>query len=153
MRLLKLFVLLSFIILSACGYKAMNNVYDLKFEIIDFDLNGDKKINQYLERNFLRFSENKNSDRSFEIKTNSKYIKTVTSKDTTGKETGFSIKVIIKLDVLENNQILASNIFEKNISYNNLNSQFELKQYENVLIKDLTDQIILNINNYIGSIQ
>ena len=153
MRLLKLFVLLSFIILSACGYKAMNNVYDLKFEIINFDLNGDKKINQYLERNFLRFSENKNSDRSFEIKTNSKYIKTVTSKDTTGKETGFSIKVIIKLDVLENNQILASNIFEKNISYNNLNSQFELKQYENVLIKDLTDQIILNINNYIGSIQ
>ena len=99
MRLLKLFVLLSFIILSACGYKAMNNVYDLKFEIINFDLNGDKKINQYLERNFLRFSENKNSDRSFEIKTNSKYIKTVTSKDTTGKETGFSIKVIIKLDM------------------------------------------------------
>ena len=30
----------------------------------------------------------------------------------------------------------------KNTNYNNLNSQFELNRYENILIKDLTDQII-----------
>ena len=46
-----------------------------------------------------------------------------------------------------------SSSFEKSISYNNLSSKFELKQYEKVLISDLTDQIILDINDYLGVIK
>ena len=75
------------------------------------------------------------------------------SKDTEGKETGFSIEINVDLDVYENSILLDSVNFQRSISYNNLNSQFELKQYENVLIKDLSDQIILDINSFIGAIK
>ena len=79
--------------------------------------------------------------------------KKITSKDTEGKETGFSIEINVDLDVYENSILLDSVDFQRSVSYNNLSSQFELKQYENVLIKDLTDQIILDINSFIGAIK
>ena len=38
-------------------------------------------------------------------------------------------------------------------NYNNLTSQFELKQYESLLINDLTEQITFEIGRYLGGIQ
>jgi len=153
MKLINIFIVILSLALSSCGYKALNNSSNYNFKINDIKTIGDKKINNHLNRNFQRFIKNDNASRIFDLKIESKFTKNVTSKDTEGKETGFSIEIVVNLDVYENN-ILKDNVnFQKSISYNNLNSQFELKQYENVLIKDLTDQIILEINSFIGTIE
>ena len=63
------------------------------------------------------------------------------------------MKINVKLDIIENNQNIKSNTFEKNINYNNLDSKFELKQYENVLINNLVEEILLEINSFLGTIK
>ena len=63
------------------------------------------------------------------------------------------MKINVKLDIIENNQIIKSNTFEKNTNYNNLDSKFELKQYENVLINNLVDEILVEINSFLGTIK
>ena len=116
-------------------------------------MTGNKLINKNINTNFLKFTNKKNASRFYKIKINSNLIKSVTSKDSTGKEASYSVEVNLSVDIFENDKKIASNLFSKKTNYNNLNSKFELKQYENVLVKNLTDQIILDLNNFIGSIK
>ena len=153
MKIIKIFLILNFIFLSSCGYKALNNLYDQNFRIINSEFSGNKKINRKLERNFAKFNDITNASRLFAIKINSELIRSVTSKDSAGKEASYSIEIIVTAKVYENSERISSSSFEKKTNYNNLNSQFELKQYENVLINNLTDQIIIDLNNFVGTIK
>ena len=63
------------------------------------------------------------------------------------------MKINVKLDIIENNQSIKSSTFEKKINYNNLDSKFELKQYENVLVNNLVDEIIVEINSSLETIK
>ena len=145
--------ILHFLLLTSCGYKVINNVYNYEFEIIETEYAGNANINKKLEKFFLRFKDKENSTKFFKIAIDSELIKKVTSKNSLGEDASYSIKVIVKLKILEKNKSLQSSSFEKSINYNNLDSKFELKQYENVLINDLVEQIKLDINHYLGSIK
>lgn len=152
MKLVNTLIILIFIFISACGYKAVNNSQNFNFQLKNVEIVGDKKINLYLDRNFRKF-QNNNSAKIFDIKLKSQMNRTITSKNSSGKETGFSLEVAVELKIFRKNELLENVNFKKNISYNNLDSQFELKQYEDVLIKDLSDQIIFDMNNFITSIK
>ena len=153
MKIIKIFFIINFFLLSACGFKPINKTYNYDFKIISTEFTGNRSINKNLIRNFLKFEETKNASRFFKVEINSSLIKNVTSKDSSGKEAGYSIEINVIAKIYENDVNIATNTFYKKTNYNNLNSQFELKQYENVLTKNLTDQIILDLNNYIGSIK
>ena len=153
MKIIKIFLILNFIVLSSCGYEALNNLYDQNFRIINSEFSGNKKINRKLERNFAKFNDITNASRLFAVKINSELIRSVTSKDSAGKEASYSIEIIVTVKIYENSKSISSSSFEKKTNYNNLNSQFELKQYENVLVNNLVDQIIIDLNNFIGTIK
>ena len=153
MRILTIIFFIKLIFLSSCGYKIVNDMYDHNFAIKDLELTGNNDINKNLKKFFLKFEDKKDTDKFFDIKVDSDLIKKTTSKNSAGEDNSFSMKVLIKISIFENNEIKNSSSFEKNISYNNLSSKFELKQYEKVLISDLTDQIILDINDYLSVIK
>lgn len=153
MKIVKIILIINFLLFSACGFKPVSNFYDYNFKIINLEFTGNKLINKNINRNFLKFTNKKKASRFYKIKINSNLIKSVTSKDSTGKEASYSVEVNLSVDIFENDKKIASNLFSKKTNYNNLNSKFELKQYENVLVKNLTDQIILDLNNFIGSIK
>ena len=153
MRILTIIFFIKLIFLSSCGYKIANNIYDHNFAIKDLELIGNNDINKNLKKFFLKFKDKKDTDRFFDIKVDSDLIKKTTSKNSAGEDNSFSMKVLIKISIFENNEIKNSSSFEKNISYNKLSSKFELKQYEKVLISDLTNQIILDINDYLSVIK
>lgn len=153
MKFLKIIFIFQFILLTSCGYKAINNIYDYQFAITDYELVGNSEINKKLEKNILRFVENDLASRFFKIKISSNLIKNATSKDSSGNDSGYEIKIIVDLTITENDILIDSRKIQKQIDYNTLESKFELKQYENLLIKDLTDEINLNINNYLAIIE
>ena len=43
--------------------------------------------------------------------------------------------------------------FNEETNYAAAQSKFELKQYEEILTRDLVNQIILEINNYLSTVQ
>ena len=50
----------------------------------------------------------------------------------------------------QNNIFLNEIIFLKDTNYNNLNSKFELSQYEKILKEDLVNQINSELNNHLA---
>ena len=152
MKILKIFLLINLLLFSSCGYKVLNSIDDVNFKIIRLDLSGDKEINYNLKRNLTRFINQENSERYFEVLLDSKLQKIVTSKDSAGKDASFSLRIDTNIEVIENKIIISSLNFSENVNYNNLSSQFELKKYEKVLIKDLTDKINLDINNLLRTL-
>ena len=153
MKLFKIILILQFILLTSCGYKAINNKYNYTFKIIDYELVGNSTINKKLEKNIIRFSENDNATRFFKIEIFSELNKNTTSKDSSGNDSSYEIKIIVDLNITENNVLLDKTKIQKQVNYNTLVSKFELKQYENLLINDLCDQINLEINNYLAIIK
>tara|TARA_B100001057_G_C22371697_1_gene764890 strand:- start:62 stop:520 length:459 start_codon:yes stop_codon:yes gene_type:complete len=152
MKIYRLILIVLLIMPSACGYKVLNNLDNYKFKIIKYELTGEKKINNILERNFKRFKENDNSTLDISIKGESISKRNIISKNTAGEPLSYETKIVVKLEVYKNGNLLSNKVFSENISYDNLNSKFELKQYENILIKDLIDQMIFKINTYLDSI-
>mgnify|MGYP001412026485 CR=1 FL=1 len=140
------------LLISSCGYEIINKVYNYKFEIVDTQFEGDVTVNKKLEKYFLKFQNKNDATRFFKIKSNSKLIKKVTSRNSAGEESSYSIRIIVVVDIIENNQIVNKSNFEKNVSYNALNSKFELRQYEKDLINDLVEQIMLDISTYLGTL-
>ena len=152
MKIIKYILITLLIFSSSCGYKSVNNLESYNFVISKYELNGNKKINYILEKNFKRFQSDENDSTNFKILAVSEKKISAVSKNTDGKVSTYNIEVIVELEIFKNQKLVASNIFKENINYDNLNSKFELKQYENILLKDLVNQIILKINNYINSL-
>ena len=154
MKITEYLILIGLLFLcSSCGYKIVNNLENNQFKIINSELSGNSKINRILKKNFNRLTENSEALKIFKVNTNSELIKTVTSKDSKGNDASFSIQVKVNMKIFENDKLLNLSNYEKKVNYNTSKSQFEIKQYENVLVNDLTDQIVIDINNFLGSIQ
>jgi len=153
MKIYRLILIVLLIIPSACGYKVLNNLDNYKFKIVKYELTGEKNINNILERNFKRFKENDSGNLDISIKGESISIRNIISKDTAGEPLAYETEITIKLEIYKDNNLLSNKVFTESTSYDNLNSKFELKQYENILINDLVDQIINKINTHLNFIE
>ena len=153
MRILTIIFIIKLTFLSACGYQIVNKISDYNFKIDNTKFSGNEKINRNFEKFLLKIGYGENSEKYYDIELNSSLIKKVTSKDSSGEDSSYSIKINVEMNVLENGDIVDNLKFNKSINYNNLSSKFELKEYENVLIKDLSDQIIIEIKSYFGTLR
>ena len=79
--------------------------------------------------------------------------RSITSKNSLGEALSYDLKVTIVIEIYEDDNLLDKTSFNESTSYDNLNSKFELKQYENILIQDLTNEMILKINNKLNSVK
>ena len=150
---IKNFILVNTLILQlSCGYKLANNISDYKFKISDYELKGDKKVNNILERNFKRLQNPDDFSKIFKLNINNTVNRTIMSKDTSGNALTYKLEVKVDIEVLNNENSINKISFIEKTDYNNTDSKFELKQYEDILIQDLMDQIIVKINNYLSSI-
>ena len=154
MKIFRIILITLFFFQTSCGYKIVNNLDNFKFNIIDYKLSGEKKINNILDKNFKRFKNNiSQSTSNFIVNANSSINRSITSKNSSGEALSYDLKIKIVLEIYENNNLLNKTTFNESTSYDNLDSKFELKQYENILIQDLTNKIIYEINNKLNSIK
>ena len=87
------------------------------------------------------------------LHSNNQINKSITSKNSSGEALTYNLEIDISLEIFEKNELLDTLSFKENVSYDDLDSKFELKQYENILIKDLTNQIVIKINNQLNSLK
>ena len=149
----KIILIILLFLQFGCGYKIANNSDYYKFQILSYELTGEKKINNILRRNFDRFKDNINSPSVYRLTSESSMIKTITSKDSSEIVLTFKLEILIKLEIFENNDLISEISFSEKTDYNNTSSKFELKQYEDKLLQDLTNQLICQINNQLCTIQ
>ena len=146
-----LFFLLSFLIVTGCGYKSIISSKDNTFSMTNIELTGDRKINLLIEDNLQRYKKN-NSARNYDLKISTTKNITITSKDSKGNSQIFSMIISLNVEVEENNKLISKNNFSENFSYKNTSNKFDLKKYEKNVQKDLTEKIIGNLVIYLRSL-
>ena len=146
--------LIIFIFIASCGYTPIyqtDQISKFKLEIISHS--GDKKIGRELVNNLQRFKDKK-SDNVFDIYLMSVKRESVVSKNKKGDPSSYKIELEINLDLIgKNNNKKFSKKFLKETTYNSMDNNFELNRYKKKLEKNLTLQILQEVNNFFSVLQ
>ena len=124
-----------------------------KFKLETIKHSGDKKIGIELVNNLERFKD-RNSNNIFDIYLTSVKKESIVSKNKKGDPTSYKIELEINLDLIsKNNDKKFSKKFTRSTTYNSIDNNFELNRYKVKLEKNLTSQILKEINNFFSVIE
>ena len=134
-----------------CGY---NSIYSknkqTNFTISSIEINGDKKINNYIKSRLSKYQKNK-TNINYKLIINSSYNKIPIANDKTGKITKYNLTANINLEIKSIDKSKSISITE-NIKIDNNNDNFEQSKYEREikgnLSKILLEKIEYNLINF-----
>ena len=151
--MLKKIIIILFLFLSSCGYKAMySNENNIKhdFSISKLTFTGDKNLNIRIKTKLNNYTLAE-KDKNFILEISSSTKKITIAKNRAGNATSF--KNTVKIDVrvqLENNSVKKLQIIQ-DFTYDSIENQFDLKKYEreikNNLTETATDKLIIKLSN------
>ena len=152
MRSLKYLII--FIFFVSCGYTPIYQTDEIsKFKLGIINHSGDKKIGRELLNNLQRYKDKK-SNNIFDIYLTTIKRENIVSKDKKGDPSSYKIELEINLDLIgKNNDKKFSKKFIKETTYNSIDDNFKQNRYKKKLEKNLTSQILQEINNFFGVIQ
>ena len=130
------------IFINNCGYTPIYSNKDKNFVISKIELFGNIEINKILSSRLKIYKNNTDAKRFFDVVINSKSTKTTLTKDKKGNPAQFSQNVSVNLVITDiiNNTEMETN-FTESITYDNSDNKFDLKKYENNLIKNMSEKI------------
>ena len=146
-----IFFFLIFLFLTQCGYETIYSSKNIKFNVKEIKIENNLDIGRQIKNRLEIFSSDSPSSESYILEINSFFVKTTASKDKQGNPKTFNINVTANVTSIDNENIERNKSFVENINYNNDENKFNLKQYENSLIENLTDKIVDNLLIYLQS--
>ena len=143
----KIYLVLLFttiLIINGCGYTPIysSKINSFKINNIEYE---DNKINQRIVKSIKSIS-NINSSNEISLIISSSKEKKILSKDKNGKAEKFELRINLKVTYLDHVKT-----FSMKQNYNNFDNKFQLKEYENIIEKQLINGLIDSLINYITS--
>jgi len=142
-----LITILSFLLITSCGFKIVDQTKLNNFTIQNIIVTGEKKINYKLKNKLLSKS-NKKDNRSIIIELTTSKVKSVNEKNIKNEITKYQLEVTVKIKFYESN-----NKIPNNFSVVETGNYLVTKKYsqtlnnENELIEILTEKISKSITN------
>ena len=153
MKINKILTILTFFLLIGCGFEPMYSEKKLNenynFTINNIGFSGNNNINQYLKNNLVNYTNNKNKEIKYDLAIDSSTVKTITTKNKKGDPELFHIKIIINVDIIENNKLKNKTILEEGFEYKNKSNKFQLNKYEKNIQKSLTNKLSKDLIDYL----
>ena len=135
---------LLFFILANCGFSPIYSVSNSqKVDINIQSVEGDRLINNQIVSELNRIDDNL-SEYKFNIKINTLYNKSISSKDTTGATSSYQLDVISEITIGNKDSIEKINITEKFIMDKNVNTIDE-RNYERTIKKTFASLIVKQV--------
>lgn len=152
--MIKKIALLSFflLLLNSCGYTPIYSKKGQNIEINRIETFGEVKINKSLYNKLKVYSDNPNAEKSFSLVINSKSNKNTIAKDKKGNPTQFSIKLSVSLQITDSLNKEKERIFLESSAYDNKDNKFDLRKYEDSLIKNMTEKIFSEMILFIQTV-
>ena len=151
--MLRITLIFFLLLLNNCGYQAINKIDHSNYEISSYKFYGNSQINKIIKKNFNRYKNKKNTTEEFDLIIKSNLINIKTSKNKAGEATSLNLKIVVDLEILKNGKKLKNLTFNQNTNYNNKDNKFELKQFEKIVINNLTNKIINQMHLSLSSIK
>ena len=142
-------ILMVFIIITNCGYRAIYSSKNFDFNIIKIEKIEKNKINLAIERKLKNFSNNK-AINQISLQINAKKQIIIISKDLQGDPTRYQMIINLNLDIINDQNIKTNKNIIQKFSYNTSSNKFALNQYENeieeILINKIINELINNLS-------
>lgn len=133
-------------LLTSCGFKLSN--LESNYNIVEINASGDNQIN-YKLKNKLLLSSKKNSQNQLKLNINTNMQKTIKEKNISNQINKYSINIVASVNYKDNidnlnNSFTISKNADYNISSNYLETINREKNIINLLINEISDEIIEN---------
>ena len=153
MKINKFLTILTFFLLFSCGFEPIYSQKKLdsnyNFTIATIGFSGNNNINQYLKNNLVNYTNNKGKETTYDLIINSTIKKKITSKNKKGNPELFYTKILINVEIIEDNKIKNKTIFEESFEYKNKSNKFELNKYEENIKKNLANKLSKDLIEYL----
>lgn len=141
MRKKFILILIVFFSLSGCGYSPIYSGLDNKsFKFNILKIVGDNEMNNIVSLK-LKEVANQNSSNILNLNINTEFSRNILSKNKEGKATSYSLKTFITFEVINNNGS-DEYVFAEEIKTQNMDNEFELKEYEKTVKSNFIDSKI-----------
>jgi len=140
----KIFLLFIILIFPNCGFTPIYNSSKIDYKINIIEIAGDKIINKKIRTEIKRISDS-SSSKTYNIKINTKYNKTIISKDLKGSPTDYKYAVSVDFEINDNNNTEIISYQEKQNTKKNSNL-FEQRNYENTIKNNFAISLVRKLN-------
>ena len=143
--------LLTFILMTGCGYTPIYSVKNFDFNIKDISKSKDDQLHLKVEKNLNSFSDLK-SENIIDVKINVQKKINIITKDSRGDPSRYEMNIMIDLESINNKNQIKKKTFQENFNYNANGNKFELSQYERQIEDLLVNKCIEDIIVYLSTI-
>ena len=141
------------VLLNSCGYTPLYLGSSSKISIEIIKQDGDRDINNLIISNLKRFSNKSEiTKKNYEIIINSLYSKKIIAKDATGKSTDYKLNIVVNFKVKSDEKTKILN-FKETFNMKGLDNNFEEKEYEKVIQKNMVNTIIQKLITQLNTIK
>ncbi len=147
---MKKILLFFYMFLVGCGYQSIystNDMINLNFKNIK--LEGNKEINRKII-NTLSIKEDENILQNNELILRSILKEDEALKNSKGQVISYKSKVFVELTINEDGKVFKNKSFSQEFTYNNQDNKFDLVEYQNEVIVNITNKIIEEIIIYLN---
>ena len=142
-------LILTLIILNNCGYTPIYSKKNYNFEIKNIEMLGETRINKLLSNKLKVYKDNPEAKNSLSLIINSQSFKTTITKDKKGNPTQFSMSINVDVKVIDDSNNQIETTFSENSTYDNSDNKFDLRKYEDNLIKNMSEKIFSELTLFI----
>ena len=136
------------LLLNSCGYKSILVNEASNFSIKEFKILNEEKTSKYIAKNLQEY---KKGDGIHSVTIESNYTRDISSKNKKGNPETFSMQLVVNISISSEDKIL-KNSFKEVVNYNNKESKFKLKTFEENLKNSLLEKILQDIKIYMQSL-
>ena len=142
-------LILTLIILNNCGYTPIYSKKNYNFEIKNIEMLGETTINKLLSNKLKVYKNNPEARNSLSLIINSQSFKTTITKDKKGNPTQFSMSISVDVKVIDDSNNQIETTFSENSTYDNSDNKFDLRKYEDNLVKNMSEKIFSELTLFI----
>ena len=151
-KLLKIYLILLLVILiTGCSYKPILSKQNHDFSIENVELNGDKEVNYVIKERLINLK-NQNNKNKYYVQIETFKVKNILSNDSKGDPSKLEIIISSTFQVSNSEKLLIKRKVKMKNAYNNISDKFKLKNYELIIIKNLSQRISDSIISAVANI-
>jgi len=141
---MKKYLFIILLLFTQCDYKPIysQNNQNFGIKILEFNENRSNKI---LATRLKNYSYNKNNLFFYELKLLTSEDKLILSKDTSGDPLLLGLKINLKIEIFEKEELISTKEYSEQFNYQNLDKKFELSSYENEVRSNIYNKMISKI--------
>ena len=148
-KLKSIYIITIFLLFISCGYSPLyKDLGNVNFSIKLNEINGNRTINNLIKSKLNTYSSN-DAEKNYDIDINTKYIKDIIAKDTTGAATEYKLTIVASFKV-SSSDYEREFLFEESFNMRSISDRLEEQDYEeNIksnLVNIVTRKLILQLS-------